>query len=110
MRPARLARVPGPSNCMRTSAVAIGALSALAPLVALLLDVARTIEHLCQHADELVPALLVERERRAADVHVRPVEPALGRGAAEVTGDVAECRVRQRPPQRRRELLPSRHR
>src|SRR4051794_33720860 len=78
----------------------------LAAPVALFLNVARTLDDVGQHPGELVPSLLVECERRAAEVNVRTVETAFGRGASKVTRDVADRRIGERTAQRGRQLLP----
>src|SRR3954452_23616596 len=81
-------------------------LALLAALDALFLNVARTLDDAGQHAGELVPSLLVEVERGAAEVNVRTVEAAFGRGAAKVTRDVADRRIGERTPQSGGQLLP----
>src|SRR3954452_17414283 len=78
----------------------------LAALVALFLNVARTLDDVGQHPGELVPALLVECERGAAEVNVRTVETAFGRGASKVTRDVADRRIGERTAQSGGQLLP----
>src|SRR4051794_6521785 len=79
---------------------------ALAPLVALLLQRARTVLHLGQQRGELVPRLFVQQEGGAAQVHVVAVESTGLGGAPQVVRDLAERRVRQRAPQCRRQLDP----
>src|SRR3954470_15251894 len=82
------------------------AVALLLALVALLLDDPCPLDHVRQHAGELVPSLLVKGQRRPAEVNVGTVEATLGRCAAQVAGDVAKGGIRQRTPQRDRKLGP----
>src|SRR3954451_25355261 len=78
----------------------------LRALVALLLEAARAVEHVGKHLRQLVPGLLVQRQRHAADMNVLAVEAALLRGALEVTRDLTQRGVGQRATQRDGQLRP----
>src|SRR5215210_1332488 len=70
------------------------------------LDRTSALLDICKESGELVPALLVEHHGVPADVHVLAVEATSLGCATEVLGDLAEYAVRQRAPERRRQLRP----
>src|SRR3954452_1935522 len=79
---------------------------ALRPLVALLLEAAGAVHHVGEDLRQLVPALLVQGQRDTTDMDVLAVEAALLRRALEVTRDLTQRGVGERPSQRGGQLCP----
>src|SRR3954471_14174359 len=78
----------------------------LHPLVALLLEAAGAVHHVGEDLRQLIPRLLVERQRDATDMDVLAVEAAFLGRAFEVTRDLTQRGVGQRASQRGGELCP----